>query len=168
MPGLLIPPSVPEVRRLFLTLTAEEEERAYRLGWSRWRRSHQAIAQRCHIARRTQQQAAVPLVVIATPPARAALTTAEWERVRHLLPPQRPSVGRSNHDHRTVLSGILWVLRTPAPWREMPACYGKANTAFVRYRLWCRQGLWQQIIDALGPDAPPVRRQLIAHTAPDL
>ena len=159
---------MPEVRRLFLTLTAEADARAYRLSWSRWRRAHQTVAQRCHIARRTQQQAAVPLVVIATLPARAALTDTEWERVRHLLPPQRPSVGRPNHDHRTVLSGILWVLRTPAPWREMPACYGKANTAFVRYRLWCRQGLWQQIIDALGPDAPPVRRQLIATTTPDL
>jgi transposase len=90
------------------------------------------------------------------------LTDAEWERVRAFLPPQRPSVGRPNHDHRTVLSGILWVLRTPAPWREMPACYGKFNTAFVRYRLWCRQGLWQRIVEALGPDAPPSRRRLTA------
>ena len=106
----------------------------------------------------------VPCTLLETPPARGALTAAEWERVRHLMPPQRPSVGRPNHDHRTLLAGILWVLRTPAPWREMPACYGKFNTAFVRYRLWCRQGLWQPIIDALGPDAPPVRRTLVAVT----
>lgn len=102
------------------------------------------------------------------PAARGALTAAEWERVCDLLPPQRPSVGRPNHDHRTVLSGILWVLRTPAPWREMPASYGKSNTAFVRYRLWCGQGLWQQIVDALGPDAPPARRQLIAPVEPEV
>ncbi len=82
-------------------------------------------------------------------------------------PNARPA-GRPNHDHRTVLSGMLWVLRTPAPWREMPACYGKFNTAFVRYRLWCRQGLWQQIVDALGPEAPPVRRRLIITAESDL
>jgi transposase len=103
-----------------------------------------------------------------TPPARSALTAGEWERVRDLLPPQRSSGGRPNHDHRTMLSGILWVLRTPAPWREMPACFGKPNTAFQRYRLWCRQGIWQRIIDALGPDAPPGRRRLSADTADDL
>jgi transposase len=79
------------------------------------------------------------------------LTEAEWERVRPVLPPQKPAVGRPRHDHRTILSGILWVLRTAAPWREMPAEFGKPNTAFVRYRLWCRQGLWQRIIEALGP-----------------
>jgi transposase len=79
------------------------------------------------------------------------LTAAEWARVRPLLPPQKPAVGRPRHDHRTILSGILWVLRTAAPWREMPPEFGKANTAFVRYRLWPR------IIDALGPEAslPP-------------
>ena len=84
------------------------------------------------------------------------LTAAEWERVRPLLPPQKPAVGRPRHDHRAILSGILWVLRTAAPWREMPAEFGKPNTAFVRYRLWRRQGLWQRIIDSLGPtESPP-------------
>jgi hypothetical protein len=119
---MLIALSVPEVRRLLLTLTAAAEERAFRLSWSRWRRAHQAIAQRCHSSRRSQLQASLPLGMPAVPPTAGALTEAEWERVRDLLPPQRPSVGRPNHDHRTVLSGMLWVLRTPAPWREMPAC----------------------------------------------
>jgi hypothetical protein len=37
----------------------------------------------------------------------------------------------------------------------MPARFGKWDTADARYRLWRRQGLWQQIVDALGPDASP-------------
>jgi transposase len=86
------------------------------------------------------------------------LTAAEWARLQPLLPSQRQPVGRPNHDHRTVLAGILWVLRTPAPWREMPAHFGNWNTAFVRYRHWRRQGRWQRIIDALGPAVPPPRR----------
>ena len=85
------------------------------------------------------------------PPADGELTDAEWDRVRPLLPPQKPPVGRPRHDHRTVLGGILWVLRTAAPWREMPVRFGRWDTAYARYRLWRKQGLWQQIIDALGP-----------------
>jgi hypothetical protein len=161
---LLAPLSVREVRRLLLSLGAATAERAFRLGWSRWRRAHQAGARRSHVARRARAQAAVPRVVALTPPTVGALTEEEWERVRDLLPPQRPAVGRPNHDHRTMLSGILWVLRTPAPWREMPARYGKPNTAFQRYRLWRRQGVWQRIVDALGQDAPPIRQRYPSDT----
>jgi hypothetical protein len=149
----LVALSVPEVRRLLLALGETDVQRAFRLGWSGRRRAHQAVAQRCHIARRAREQAACPEPHALAADAPADLTDAEWERVRPLLPPQQPPVGRRNHDHRTVLSGILWVLCTPAPWREMPARFGKWNTAFVRYRLWRRQGLWQRIIDALGPPA---------------
>jgi transposase len=81
----------------------------------------------------------------------AELTDVEWEKVRSLLPPQQPRHGRPRHDHRTVLGGILWVLRTASPWREMPARFGKWDTAYARYRLWLSQGLWQRLIDALGP-----------------
>jgi hypothetical protein len=153
---------VPEVRRLVLARGAEAGTQAFLLDWSRFRRAHQAGAQRCHIARRARERpamhhTALPALALVGVP-QAGLTEAEWERVRPLLPPQQPAVGRRRHDHRTVLGGILWVLRSAAPWREMPAHFGKWNTAYVRYRLWQEQGLWQRIIDALGPDtAPPAR-----------
>ena len=78
------------------------------------------------------------------------LTDAEWEQVRHLLPPQRPRTGRPRHDHRTVLGGILWIARTHASWREIPEEFGKWETAYRRYRLWLDQGLWQRIATTLG------------------
>jgi len=112
--GLLIPLSVPEVHRLLLSLDAAAEARAFRLGWSRGRRAHQAVAQCCHSARRTRERAARPLEMPLPAPIHGALTDTEWERVQAVLPPQRPRTGRPNHDHRTVLSGILWVLRTLA------------------------------------------------------
>lgn len=137
-----------------LAAGAGDAERAFRLGWSRWRRAHQAVAKRCHTARRARERAAlVALPAVAV--ARGELTDAEWARVWLLLPPQQPAVGRRRHDHHTVLGGILWVLRTAAPWREMPARFGKWNTAYVRYRLWRAQGLWQRIVDALGPEGAP-------------
>jgi hypothetical protein len=48
----LIPPTFAEVRRLILAIAGPEEERGFRLGWSLWRRAHQAVAKRCHSAKR--------------------------------------------------------------------------------------------------------------------
>ena len=151
-PGL-IPLTVPEVRRLVLAMGEAAEQRPFRLGWSRWRRAHQAVAARCHAARRALRRATPPPARAAPPPAaaEAGLTDAEWHRVAPLLPPQKPTTGRPRHDHRTVLAGILWVVRSGASWRAMPTEYGKWETAYKRYRLWCATGLWQRILAALAP-----------------
>lgn len=79
------------------------------------------------------------------------LTDAEWQRVAPVLPPQKPMTGRPPHDHRTMLVGILWVVRSEASWRAMPQEYGKWETAYKRYRLWCTTGLWQRILAELAP-----------------
>jgi Putative transposase of IS4/5 family (DUF4096) len=148
----LIPLTVPEVRRLVLALGDAAERRPFRLGWSRWRRAHQAVAARCHAVRRTLRQATQPLtraVPLPAPAGEVELTDAEWRLVQPLLPPQKPTTGRPRHDHRTVLAGILWVVRSGASWRAMPTEYGKWETAYQRYRLWCATGLWQRILEAL-------------------
>ena len=48
---------MPEVRRLLLALAEHGARRAHRLRWSRWRRAHQARANRCHAARRAHERA---------------------------------------------------------------------------------------------------------------
>jgi transposase len=80
------------------------------------------------------------------------LTDAEWARLRPLLPPQRPRVGRPRHDHRTVLGGILWVVRNRASWRDLPARFGKWERAYRRYRLWSDSGLWERLLQTLASD----------------
>jgi len=127
-------------------------QRTFRLAWSRWRRAHQAVAARCHAARcASPTQGRDPAHVTARlPPAHRALSDAEWERIQPLLPPQKPTVGRPRHDHRTVLNGILAVVGTELSWREMPKEYGKRDRAYKRYRLWRDQGVWQRIVDALA------------------
>jgi len=80
------------------------------------------------------------------------LTDAAWERVRPVLPPQKPRTGRPRHDHRTVLSGILSVVGTDLSWREIPEEYGKWETAYQRFRLWRDTGLWQRILAALADE----------------
>ena len=147
---------MPEVRRLVLALGEAAEQRSFRLAWSRWRRAHQAVAARCHAARRVSRQAALTLPRAAPPPpvVQPGLTDTEWHLVQPLLPPQKPTTGRPRHDHRTVLTGILWVVRSHASWRSMPPEYGKWETAYQRYRLWCTSGLWSRILAALAPKAP--------------
>ena len=53
--------------------------------------------------------------------ARGDLTDKEWARLEPLLPPEQPcGRGGQYRDHRQVVNGILWVLRTGAPWRALP------------------------------------------------
>ncbi len=148
----MIPLTVPETRRLVLAFSAPDAQRGCRFGWSRWRRAHQAVAARCHAARhaRTRSQATHDRPILPDALARGALTDAEWERVRPVLPPQQPKTGRPRHGHRTVLSGILTVVGTELSWREIPEAYGKWETASKRYRLWCKEGRWPRIVAALG------------------
>src|SRR5688572_24449503 len=84
---------------------------------------------------------------------RHELTDAEWERLAPLLPPQRPATGRPAKDHRTVLNGILWVLRTGAPWRDLPERYGPWQTVYSRFRRWRDAGIWERALGALQTEA---------------
>lgn len=52
-------------------------------------------------------------------------------------------------DHHRIVSGILWVLRTGAPWRDVPERYGKWATVYGRFRRWTAQGLWQRLFAQL-------------------
>jgi len=53
---------------------------------------------------------------------RYALTDGEWTFIRPILPSKSRGVPRT--DDRRVLNGILWVLRSGAPWRDLPERYG--------------------------------------------
>jgi transposase len=77
------------------------------------------------------------------------LTDAQWEKLRPLLPPQKPRTGRPARDHRTVLNGILWVLRTGSPWRALPERYGSWKTVSSRFYRWTRDGVWSRALSAL-------------------
>jgi hypothetical protein len=150
----LIPPTVPEVRKLVLAMAAPERRRRFLVGWSTWRRAHQAVAARCRAARHAFRGEGLPETA-AIAPEEARLTDEQWALVRPLLPPQRGGVGRPPNDHRAVLGGILWVARTGSSWREMPEEYGKWETAYRRHELWLKQGLWRRILRVLGEESLP-------------
>ncbi len=81
------------------------------------------------------------------------LTDAQWERLRPLLPPQKPRTGRPANDHRTVLEGILWILRTGAPWRDLPPRFGARGTVSSRFYRWRQTGVWDRLLAAVQTEA---------------
>jgi transposase len=85
--------------------------------------------------------------------ARDYLTDQQWERLRSHLPPQKPKTGRPALEHRQILNGILWILRTGAPWRDRPQEYGSWKTVSSRFYRWRKAGIWQQVWSGLQQQA---------------
>ena len=79
---------------------------------------------------------------------RYELTDYEWAAVRPFLPNKPRGVPRVND--RRVLNGIFWVLRSGAPWRDLPETFGPYTTCYNRFVRWGRAGVWDRIMDALA------------------
>ena len=84
---------------------------------------------------------------------RYELSDYEWTAIKPMLPNKPRGIRRVND--RRVLNGIFWVLRSGAPWRDLPETYGSRTTCYNRFVRWRRAGVWDQIMDALaaGHDA---------------
>ena len=174
----MIPPTVPEVRRVIRAMVGPEEQREFRLGWSLFRRAHQAVAKRSHKATHRAKHATdhyadehddgsrggepypaessessettAPTTLTHAPKA-GLLADQQWECVRELLPVHKPGQGRPRRDDRQVLCAILWIMDTGSSWRDLPEEeFGPNSTAHGRYRKWCKEGLWARIVEALG------------------
>ena len=68
--------------------------------------------------------------------------------IKPMLPNKPRGVPRVND--RRVLNGIFWVLRSGAPWRDLPEAFGPYTTCYNRFVRWRRAGVWGRIIDALA------------------
>ncbi len=49
----------------------------------------------------------------------------QWERIKDSLPGKKGDPGRSSGDNRAFIRAMMWIARTGAPWRALPAEYGK-------------------------------------------
>lgn len=78
--------------------------------------------------------------------------------IEPLLPVPGKARGRWR-DHRQVINGILWKLRTGAPWRDLPERYGSWKTCHERLRRWSADGTWDRILAAaqVHDDGQPVQ-----------
>ena len=80
---------------------------------------------------------------------RDILTDDQWKRLRKVLPPQKHGTGRPAKDHRPIVNGILWILRTGAPWRDLPTEYGPWQTIATRFYRWVKAGVWSRVLQEL-------------------
>lgn len=79
---------------------------------------------------------------------RHAITDADWDRIKGLLPSRGPAA-----DNRRFVDAVLYVARTGIPWRDLPERFGPWNSAWRRFDRWARAGVWQAVFDALqDPD----------------
>ena len=78
---------------------------------------------------------------------RHALSDAEWTALQPILPNKPRGVPRV--DDRRVISGILWVLATGAPWRDLPHRFGPYTTCYNRFVRWRRAGVWDRVLETL-------------------
>ena len=83
------------------------------------------------------------------------LTDAQWTIIEPLIPKPRRRKdrrGRPWREPREVLGGILWVLRTGAPWKDLPEAYPPYQTCHRRFQHWCRDGTLKRVLHALAED----------------
>src|SRR5271169_213875 len=71
------------------------------------------------------------------------LTDAQWAKLDPFFRPQRRADGKGRpwQDTRAVLNGVLWILRTGAPWHDLPDRYPPYQTCHRRFQQWQRSGL---------------------------
>ena len=83
------------------------------------------------------------------------LTDEQWAIVEPLLPkvPRRADGrGRPRLPDREILDGILWILRTGAPWHDLPDRCPSYQTCHRRFQEWRKAGVFEAILRALAED----------------
>ena len=82
------------------------------------------------------------------PMARLLLADEEWELIADVFP-EPAKTGRPRRDARMVLDGILWILRTGSPWRDLPEEFGPWQTAWRMFDEWNANGTLAEILHRL-------------------
>ena len=84
---------------------------------------------------------------------RRVLRNSQWDRIKDLLPGKAGDRGATAQDNRRFIEAVLWILRTGAPRRDLPADLGNWHTTYMRFVRWKRSGVWKRILDAVSQDA---------------
>ncbi|WP_415924805.1 IS5 family transposase [Streptomyces sp. AK08-01B] len=79
---------------------------------------------------------------------RGDLTNAEWDRLESFLPPGGARGGRWS-DHRRVINGVLYRVRTGVQWRDLPERFGPWETVYKRHRRWSADGTWKMLLSRI-------------------
>jgi putative transposase len=83
---------------------------------------------------------------------RLILTDAQWSRIsQHIIGDERTR-GSSGSNNRMFAEGVLWIVQTGAPWRDLLEAFGSWNSAFRRFSRWSVKNVWHCIFVAMADD----------------
>lgn len=77
------------------------------------------------------------------------LNDKQWERIKALIPPPKPGGRPREVEMREVLNGIFYLVRSGCSWRMLPKDFPPWGTVHYYYWRFRREGIWQQINNAL-------------------
>ena len=77
------------------------------------------------------------------------LTEAQWNRIKFAFE-KRAKVGRPPLNPRIAFNAILWILKSGARWRDLPARYGNWNSIYHKFRRWCKLGLFERLLKIIN------------------
>lgn len=80
---------------------------------------------------------------------RHEVTDEQWEVIQPILPKRTAKTGRPPSDPRLMVNGILWILRTGSPWRDLPERFGPWQTVYDHFAKWRAVGAYDRILEAL-------------------
>jgi putative transposase len=83
---------------------------------------------------------------------RRTLRDDQWERIAPLLPGKATDCGVTARDNRLFLEAVFWIARTGAPWRDLPAEFGRWHSVYMRFARWADKGVWDRVLDAVSAD----------------
>ena len=84
---------------------------------------------------------------------RFVISDEQWVLMAPYCLGKKGDPGRSGSDARLFLEGVLWIARTGAPWRDLPANFGKWNSAFKRFRTWVKRDVFHHMFGGLSEDS---------------
>lgn len=83
---------------------------------------------------------------------RYELSDAQFKKIAPLLSDKVEDVGRTGENNRLFVNGVMWILRSGAPWRDLPERYGKWDTVYQRFNRWAKKGVWERVFVALSTE----------------
>jgi transposase len=84
---------------------------------------------------------------------RYALRDDQWERIKHLLPGRKGTVGVTAKNNRLFVEAVLYRYRAGIPWRDLPERFGDFRVVHTRFSRWAKRGVWQWVFEQLATDA---------------
>ena len=83
---------------------------------------------------------------------RTLLRNDQWEHIADLLPGKAGDRGVTAKDNRLFIEAVLWIARTGAPWRDLPAQFGRWHSVYMRFSRWSKHGVWERLMAVLSDD----------------